>query len=390
MSNNRKRRINNRTVNALAVETDTVFWDRRLAGFGVRAYPSGARVYIAQARGPSGTRRVTLGRHGVVYADKARRRAALAIARIVAGEDPVPQRTAAKAGAGPTVAEVAERYLREHTAVQCKPRTLEIRRTVIANHIVPAMGKVALAAVRPEHAIELHQRMAGIPAQANIAIATLSHIFGKAQVWSLVEEGENPCLSVTRYRSRKRERFLTEAEFARLGRVLEEAPAIGGASAAALAAIRLLTLTGCRRNEILTLRWEDVNLPGRELRLRDAKTGPRTVPLAPAAVKVLAGLPWSGQGEWVIPGRKPGTHLRKLGNTWRVLRARADLPDVRLHDLRHSVASRALALGEELPMIGKLLGHRRIESTVRYAHLARTAVHQAAERVANSLAEDIL
>ena len=217
--------------------------------------------------------------------------------------------------------------------MQCKPRTLQIRRTVIANHIVPAMGKVPLAAVRPEHAIELHQRMAGIPAQANVAIATLSHIFRKAQVWGLVEDGENPCLSVTRYRSRKRERFLTEAEFARLGRVLEEAP---------------------------------------------------------AAVKVLAGLPWSGHGEWVIPGRKPGTHLRKLGNTWRLLRARADLPDVRLHDLRHSVASRALALGEELPMIGKLLGHRRIESTVRYAHLARSAVREAAERVANSLAEDIL
>ena len=101
-------------------------------------------------------------------------------------------------------------------------------------------------------------------------------------------------------------------------------------------------------------------------------------------------LPGSGRGEWVIPGRKPGTHLRKLGNTWRVLRARADLPGVRLHDLRHSVASRALALGEELPMIGKLLGHRRIESTVRYAHLARSSVHQAAERVANGIAADIL
>ena len=116
------------------------------------------------------------------------------------------------------------------------------------------------------------------------------------------------------------------------------------------------------------------------------------MPLSPAGPsKVLAGLPWSGRGEWVIPGRKPGTHMRKLGNTWRLLRARADLPDVRLHDLRHSVASRALALGEELPMIGKLLGHRRIESTVRYAHLARSAVQERrAERVANSLALDIL
>ena len=140
MSNDRKRRINNRTVNTLEVETDTVFWDRRLAGFGVRAYPSGARVYIAQARGraaPGGSRSGATGSCTPIGP----RRAALAIARIVAGEDPVPQHTAAKAGAGPSVAEVAERYLREHTAVQCKPRTLQIRRTVIGQSHRPGHGQ---------------------------------------------------------------------------------------------------------------------------------------------------------------------------------------------------------------------------------------------------------
>ena len=92
----------------------------------------------------------------------------------------------------------------------------------------------------------------------------------------------------------------------------------------------------------------------------------------------------------MIPGRKPGTHMCRLGNAWRLLRKRAGLPDVRLHDLRHSFASSALALGESLPMIARLLGHRQIASTARYAHLARASVHEAANRVANSLAEDIL
>ncbi|MCY4585886.1 MAG: tyrosine-type recombinase/integrase, partial [Bryobacterales bacterium] len=83
-------------------------------------------------------------------------------------------------------------------------------------------------------------------------------------------------------------------------------------------------------------------------------------------------------------------HMKKLDNAWRTIRSRAGLEDVRLHDLRHSFASRALALGESLPMIGKLLGHRRVESTARYAHLARDSVHAAAARIARSIGGQIL
>ena len=172
--------------------------------------------------------------------------------------------------------------------------------------------------------------------------------------------------------------------------MLDESEENGGATPEAIAAIRLLILTGCRRGEILGLRWEEVDLESRELRLQDTKTGPRVVPLSPAAVRLLAGLPRSGGSPWVIPGRKPGTHMVRLGNAWRLLRKRAGLNDVRLHDLRHSFASSALALGESLPMIARLLGHRQIASTARYAHLARASVHEAAARVAGSLAEDIL
>ena len=193
-----------------------------------------------------------------------------------------------------------------------------------------------------------------------------------------------------KYREHKRERFLTDEEFIRLGEALDEVEAGGGASTPAVAAIRLLALTGCRRNEILSLRWEDVAPDEAELRLPDAKTGARVVPLPPRAVELLAGLPREPGNPWVIPGRKPGTHLRQIDDAWKIIRERAGLKGVRIHDLRHSYASRALALGEGLPMIGHLLGHRQIETTARYAHLARDSAQEAAERVAASIATDIL
>ena len=148
-------------------------------------------------------------------------------------------------------------------------------------------------------------------------------------------------------------------------------------------------LTGCRRNEILTLRWQDVDLEHDELRLRDAKTGSRAVALSPMARKVLTALPRQPDNHWVIFGRGRGTRLANLNASWLVVRAKAGLEDVRIHDLRHSFAARALALGESLPMIGKLLGHRQIQTTARYAHLARDSVKAAAARIADSLEADI-
>ena len=93
---------------------------------------------------------------------------------------------------------------------------------------------------------------------------------------------------------------------------------------------------------------------------------------------------------WVVPRAKPGTHMADIDGAWQTIRARAELHDVRMHDIRHSFASRALALGEGLPIIGRLLGHRRIETTARYAHLARDSVKESAERIAVSIAADIL
>ena len=214
-------------------------------------------------------------------------------------------------------------------------------------------------------------------------------MFNRAEAWGLVPEGTNPCRAFPKYKARKHERFLTDEEFRRLGRVLSEAAGEGGISLHAVAALRLLMLTGCRRSEVLGLRWTDVDPEARVLRLADSKTGPRVVPLSPAAARVLSELPRVPDNPWVIVSRKRGEHLHNINQPWDLIRRRADLRDVQLHDLRHSWASRALALGESLPMIGKLLGHTQVETTARYAHLARDSVKESAARVAASIGADL-
>ena len=379
--------ITEHTVAALFAESDTVVWDRALTGFGVRVYPSGAKVYVVQARGPDGTKRITVGRHGVIDAQEARRRAALIIARVRAGEDPVPEVRKTEAT---TVAALAQRYLREHVAVRYKPTTAAQCRLVIERYIVPAVGTLPVSALGRTHVADLQHSLNDRPAMANLVVATLSRIVDQAIAWGAAGEMTNPCRSAPKYRMRRRERFLTDAEFRRLGQVLDEMEAEGRLSPHAAAALRLLMLTGCRRNEILTLRWEDVRLEAQELRLRDSKTGPRTVSLSPEAAQVLAALTRLPGNPWVIPGAKPGARLSSLFEPWRRVRARAGLDDVRIHDLRHSYASRALALGESLPVIAKLLGHAQIQTTARYTHLTRDAVRDAAIKVAEGIGEDIL
>ena len=249
----RLRSLSSRVVDRLKVERDTVFWDRAVTGFGVRVYATGGKVYVAQARGPDGPKRVTVGRHGVIGAEQARRRAALIIARIKAGEEPVPEPLAAKLANGPTVADLAARYMKDHVAEHCKAKTERIFRSLLGRHVLPALGRVPIAAVGREQAMEFHEGLAALPTTANMAAKMLSHMFAMAEGWGLAPEGTNPWRFVARYPTGRRERFLTDTEFERLGRVLDEAErGGGGASVSAVAALRLLMLTGCRKGEILT------------------------------------------------------------------------------------------------------------------------------------------
>ena len=224
------------------------------------------------------------------------------------------------------------------------------------------------------------------PYQANRTLGVLSKTFNHAELWELRPDGSNPCRHVKRFKEEKRERFLSDGEYHRLGAALGEIKAEGSETAAAITAIRLLILTGCRLSEIRKLRWEHVDLAAAELRLPDTMTGAKVVHMGDPAIAVLWGIDRQHETPWVIAGRKPGSHLTDLQHPWRHIRARAELDDVRIHDLRHSFASGGLLVGEGLPMIGKLLGHTQVQTTARYAHLANDPVKSAANRIANRIA----
>ena len=360
-----------------------------MAQFGSMIQPD-RKYYVVQTRaGGAAAKRVTVGRHGVISAEEARRGAALIIAQIKAGEEPIPEPMARRLANGPTVAALAARYLEEHVAVRCKPRSVVLYRLVVEKYILPEFGQRSALAVGQAQVAELHYKLRKRPYMANRVVDTLSRIFNRAEDWGAVPERSNPCRFQVKYKQRSRERFLTEEEFRRLGRELSEAEPCRGVSVHAVAAIRLLMLTGCRRNEILTLRWEDVDPAANELHLKDSKTGASTVSLSPEAAKVLAEVPRVADNPFVIPGRIKGTYMRNVNDPWKIIRKRAGLEDVRLHDLRHSFASRALALGESLPMIGKLLGHSKIETTA-LCPLGAGLVHESAARIADSIAADLV
>ena len=189
-------------------------------------------------------------------------------------------------------------------------------------------------------------------------------------------EGSNPCRNIRRYRRKGRERFLSDDEIRRLSKVLA---AHADRRPAQVAAIRLLLLTGCRKSEIITLRWSDYREG--HLFLRDSKVGPRTVWLSQPARAVLDGI--ERTGAWVFPSpRAAGPRCRDwLDSLWWRIRAAAGLDEVRLHDLRHTHASIALRQGETVLAIGRLLGHADPETTLKYTHAADAMVMQAAETV---------
>ena len=273
--------------------------------------------------------------------DLARRKATEIIARIKTGQPPVPPEPAP----APTVADLAERYQREYVAMHCKPLTISHYRLMLRKHIVPALGERLVADVEYKDILAFHNSLHHKPTVANRAADILVKMFNLADAWGWRPSGTNPCRGVPRFRVEKHERFLTREELFRLGEALRAAPAECLASTHAAAAIRLLVLTGCRRNEILGLRWDDLNFDTGEMRLPDTKTGTRMVPLTAAAARVLNGLSRTPGNPWVFPGRKKGTRLVNLNDSWDRVRKRTGLDDVRLPAQRN----RDAAMGARRP-----------------------------------------
>ena len=259
-------------------------------------------------------------------------------------------------------------------------------RIYLKARILPAFGKMPLDRIGPEDvAAWFDAASRDRPGAANRAFEILRSMMFRAEEWGLCERGANPCLGIVKNPRNSVARFLDVDELARLGRALDAREAEWPE---AVAAIRLRALTGCRRSEVLNLRWRDIG--GDALNLVDSKTGPRKVPLGEAARTLIDAMPGERKPDgYLFPRYAEGRSTYSLISCWRAACEDAKLGRLRLHDLRHTAASQAVMSGENLPLVGKMLGHRRHRTTSGYAHLADGHLVEAAEWVGSIIANSM-
>lgn len=421
------RKITLRNVKTVRPDrTDSFLWDTEIKGFGLKTTPSGSKVYVLQYRmGGRGTpvRRYTIGRHGAPWTpDKAREEALRLLGRVADGADPAHEKSQARKDL--TIGELCDFYLTEGCNTK-KPSTLAIDRSNIERHIKPLLGKKKLGNLARADIERFLRDVAAGKTAADIrrtrpdgcesdkasdgngkiiysdaikprgravveggkAIATRSVAVLGAVLSFAVRRGlraDNPVRGVKLFKGQHRERFLSAPEIARLGEALTAAER-EGVNPVAIAAIRLLLLTGARRGEILTAQRDWVDFERAALRLPDSKSGPKWIPLGAPALKIIAGLPEVEGNPYLLPGEGK-KHFVGLPRIWRRIADKAGLTGVRIHDLRHSFASVAIAGGDSLFLVGKVLGHRQARTTEVYAHLQNDPVLAVADRAANTIA----
>jgi integrase len=384
-----------------ALRPDEIVWDSIVRGFGLRCQRA-KKVYILKATVGGRQRWFSIGEHGAPWTpETARAKAQILWGKIRDGEDLAAMREARKHR--PTMSDLCTRYLEDHAREHKKASSAHLDERNIENHIRRLSGdryvdEIARADVdRFKRAIREGKTrtpgasrrtsfrggkvVAGGAIVANRCLALLSKMFNLAEVWGWRPEQSNPVRHIEKYKEARRERYLSGEEFARLGDALETLSGEGTESPFAIAAIRLLILTGARLGEILTLRWEYVQFDENLLKLPDSKTGRKTIWLNPPAIEILRSIPRIEGNPFVIIGDRQGAHLVNIRKTWQRVCKRAGVRDARIHDLRHTFASVAVASGVGLYLTGKILGHLRNSTTERYAHLADDPVREANDLV---------
>ncbi len=309
-----------------------------------------------------------------------RRRPELTVAAIEPDPEPAP---APRRAPVLTLAAFTERFIEEHVNVYLKGETARHYKSSLRNHILPALGSKPLDEITTSDIERLHRSLKHMHSTANYARTVLSVVFAKAELWDVTTR-RNPAQRAARFEERAVERFLSPDERKRLEAELAKAASIkpnqpGYIQPDAMWAIRLLALTGMRHSEVCDLKWDQVDWNRGILRLPDSKTGKRDIVVSDAVIALLREIaaaknqPKRGR----VVCSRTGDKLHSLGRTWRRLRELAGMPDLRIHDLRHSVASDAIMQGVPLEVVGKMLGHRNYKTTQRYAHIADTALRDA-------------
>jgi integrase len=396
-------------------------FDAKLTGFGVRVYKTGRKVFIYQYRKPGSSRKTapsteTLGDAAKLTAEAARKMAKAIAAKVFNGADPALER--AKRKIIPTLSDFADRYLAAEKS-RLKPGTHELYSIYFRCHICPVLGTMKLSDVAKVDVRKLNQSLGETKkVTANRVVQAIFALFRHAVDVGVLPEGfANPAAGIKPYREQSRERFLNNNELEALGKAMRELQA---SDPIGVAAVKLLLFLGCRLRELLHARWADVDLERGVLQLTDSKTGRRTVALNAPALSVLSELNKIRLSDYIIAGHrrvktspaKPNTagpavaelavdnadvkaprrldkHRADLNGPWRRIQKAAGLEGVRLHDLRHSHASRGTALGVDLYMISSLLGHTQVATTQRYAHHGMDNRSRASDRIASSLAASL-
>ena len=376
MAGKERRRLTDAAIARLRTrEREYTVWDSAVSGLGVRVRPTGGKSYVLLLQSPGGSRRVSLGPVSTKGIDDVRREC---LARLAAGEPAGP-------GDGkrhvPLFRDFVEGPWKAAHFDRYKPSTRRSARNSLAKWILPAFGSKPLDGIAPAEVGRWFDRYSRTsPGGANRTLDILHHIMNYAIARGHVET--NPTRGVERNRRTPLTRFLSRDEIGRLHGILDEHA--GGEPRKQADIIRLLLLTGCRKSEIVRLRWSEVR--DDMLMLVDSKTGPRKVPLNSQARRILDGQP-RGESAFVFPSpndpsRPRCGHLR----LWYRVRREAGIEDVRLHDLRHTHASHAVMNGVPVPVVSRMLGHSNVRTTLRYAHLSDRDIEAAAERVGQEIA----
>ena len=356
-------------------EREYTVWDTRAAGLGVRVRPSGGRSYVLLLDMGGRTKRVSLGPVGVKSLEEVRRECHARKA------NPEPETETGRARPVPLFQDFVAGPWKEAHFDGYKPSTQRTTRYQLAGQLLPAFGakpldRIGEAAIR--HWFERYSRTA--PGNANRILARLRQILNFAIACGHI--GSNPAQRIALNRRPALTRFLSREEIARLHDILDAQTRQDQQQQADI--VRLLLFTGCRRGEIMGLRWSELREDG--LALTDAKTGPRMVPLGSGARAILGRQPRS-KSPFVFPSPRDPARPRSSELTlWYRVRKQAGIEDVRLHDLRHTVATHAVMNGVPVPVVSRLLGHSNVKMTLRYAHLADRDIEAAAERVGEAMA----
>lgn len=394
-------KLTKRNIDALKPgATRYAAWDTDISRFGLRVSPNGGKSYSIKYRAGGRQRWFVIGRHGSPWTpDGARTEALRLLGEVARGIDPADKRGADRKAI--TFGELCDLYLAEGVAHK-KASTLRSDRGRVVLHLKPLLGKKRLDAISRADverllndvkmgrtsARALEVRRPGSVAKGGAGAAGQCVALASTVFQFAVDRGlrpDNPARGVKKPPVRKMQRFLSEAEFARLSEALDEEQRESG-NPFATAAIRTLAFVGARRGEIENLRWRNVDLERGLLPLDESKTGEKVVYLSPPALAILSALPRVAGNDFVFAGGRPGQRTGALDRVWSRVRRRAGLVDARLHDLRHSFASVGAGASFGLPLIGKLLGHTQAQTTARYAHLADDPLRKASDTIGATIA----